>query len=126
MSEPARPASAESSLVRSIGTVALAASIVNITIGGGIFRLPADMSATLGAVAPVAYLLCAVAMGLIVLCMAEAGSRVSLTGGPYALGDLGCFGDLGLTVAEALGVATEGLAGTSFAGRIGLRPPEAP
>ena len=24
------------------------------------------------------------AMGLIVLCMAEAGSRVSLTGGPYA------------------------------------------
>jgi amino acid transporter len=76
--------SAESSLVRSIGTVALAASIVNITIGGGIFRLPADMSATLGATAPVAYLLCALAMGLIVMCMAEAGSRVSLTGGPYA------------------------------------------
>jgi amino acid transporter len=76
--------SPESSLVRSIGTVALAASIVNITIGGGIFRLPADMSATLGPTAPVAYLLCALAMGLIVLCMAEAGSRVSLTGGPYA------------------------------------------
>ena len=42
------------------------------------------MAATLGATAPVAYLLCAVAMGLIVLCMAEAGSRVSMTGGPYA------------------------------------------
>jgi len=84
VSEAARTAAAESSLARSIGTVALAASIVNITIGGGIFRLPADMAATLGATAPVAYLLCAVAMGLIVLCLAEAGSRVSLTGGPYA------------------------------------------
>ena len=76
--------SPESSLVRSIGTVALAASIVNVTIGGGIFRLPADMAATLGATAPLAYVLCAVAMSLIVLCMAEAGSRVSMTGGPYA------------------------------------------
>ena len=75
---------AQSSLVRSIGTFGLAASIVNVTIGGGIFRLPADMAATLGPTAPIAYLLCAVAMGLIVLCMAEAGSRVSLTGGLYA------------------------------------------
>ena len=83
MTQPARTAS-ESSLVRSLGTIALAASIVNITIGGGIFRLPADMADKLGATAPVAYLLCAIVMGLIVLCMAEAGSRVSLTGGPYA------------------------------------------
>lgn len=42
------------------------------------------MAATLGATAPLAYLLCAIAMGLIVMCVAEAGSRVSLTGGPYA------------------------------------------
>jgi APA family basic amino acid/polyamine antiporter len=77
-------ASSESLLRRSIGTFALAASIVNITIGAGIFRLPADMAATLGPTAPLAYLLCAVAMGLIVMCIAEAGSRVSLTGGPYA------------------------------------------
>jgi amino acid transporter len=79
-----RTAGSESSLRRSIATLALAASIVNITIGAGIFRLPADMAATLGATAPLAYLVCAIAMGLIVLCMAEAGSRVSLTGGPYA------------------------------------------
>jgi len=79
-----RAVSPESSLVRSIGTFALAASIVNVTIGGGIFRLPADLAGTLGATAPVAYVLCAIAMGLIVLCMAEAGSRVSMTGGPYA------------------------------------------
>ena len=84
MTAPAGASSPEASLVRSIGTFGLAASIVNVTIGGGIFRLPADMAAALGPTAPIAYLLCAVAMGLIVLCMAEAGSRVSMTGGPYA------------------------------------------
>ena len=84
MNDPATTATPEVSLRRSIGTFALAASIVNVTIGGGIFRLPADMAATLGATAPIAYVLCAFAMGLIVLCLAEAGSRVSMTGGPYA------------------------------------------
>jgi amino acid transporter len=67
-----------------IGTFGLAAAIINITIGGGIFRLPANVAGSLGAAAPVAYLVCAIAMGLIVLCIADAGSRVSLTGGPYA------------------------------------------
>ena len=84
VADPTRASSSESSLLRSIGTFGLAASIVNVTIGGGIFRLPADMAATLGATAPIAYLLCALAMGLIVLCIAEAGSRVTMTGGPYA------------------------------------------
>ncbi len=79
---------AERSLVRAIGTWALAAGIINITVGGGIFRLPADVGAALGPAAPLAYLVCAIAMGLIVLCFAEAGSRVSLTGGPYAYVEL--------------------------------------
>lgn len=72
------------SLVRAIGTFGLAAAIINITIGGGIFRLPANVAGSLGAAAPLAYLVCAAAMGLIVLCIADAGRRVSLTGGPYA------------------------------------------
>ena len=78
--------SAERSLVRALGTWSLTAAIVNVTIGGGIFRAPAspEVSGRLGAAAPVAYLVCAVAMGLIVLCIAEAASRVTLTGGPYA------------------------------------------
>jgi basic amino acid/polyamine antiporter, APA family len=67
-----------------MGTFALAAAIVNITIGGGIFRLPANVAQSLGVAAPIAYLVCAAAMGLIVLCIADAGSRVPLTGGPYA------------------------------------------
>jgi amino acid transporter len=86
---PTHGSSPESSLRRSIGTLALAAGIVNVTLGAGIYRLPANMSATLGATAPIAYLLCAVAMSLIVLCMAEAGSRVALTGGPYAYVEVG-------------------------------------
>jgi len=83
----------EQSLVRALGTWGLAANIVNVTVGGGIFRLPAAASAALGAAAPVAYLVCAVAMGLIVLCFAEAGSRVSLTGGLYAYVEV-AFGPL--------------------------------
>jgi basic amino acid/polyamine antiporter, APA family len=78
------PAPQGESLVRVIGPLGLAAGIINITIGGGIFRLPANVAGSLGAAAPIAYLVCAVAMGLIVLCIADAGSRVSLTGGPYA------------------------------------------
>src|SRR3954466_3421948 len=76
--------SPDSHLLRVLGTWGLAASIVNVTIGGGIFRLPAGVAGSLGAAAPLAYLVCAVAMGLIVLCFADAGSRVAMTGGPYA------------------------------------------
>ena len=84
---PARtPESSTSSepLLRAIGTFGLAAAIVNVTVGGGIFKLPASVAGALGPAAPIAYLVCAVAMGLIVLCIADAGSRVSRTGGPYA------------------------------------------
>jgi amino acid transporter len=85
--------SGERSLVRVLGIWGLAASIVNLTLGGGIFRLPAAAAGALGAAAPVAYLVCALAMGLIVLCFAEAGSRVALTGGLYAYVEV-AFGPL--------------------------------
>ncbi len=76
--------SGDGSLLRAIGIWGLAAGIVNVTIGGGIFRLPSGAAATLGAAAPLAYIVCAASMALVVLCFAEAGSRVSMTGGPYA------------------------------------------
>jgi basic amino acid/polyamine antiporter, APA family len=81
---PASLTAERESLARVIGTFGLAAGIINITIGGGIFRLPASIAGSLGPAAPLAYLVCALAMGLIVLCIADAGKRVSLTGGPYA------------------------------------------
>src|SRR6476646_4977783 len=86
MTEPL--AAGERSLLRAIGTWSLAAGVINITVGGGIFRLPADVAGALGAAAPIAYVVCSVAMGLIVLCFAEAGSRVAMTGGPYAYVEL--------------------------------------
>jgi amino acid transporter len=76
-----------------VGTVGLAAGIVNITIGGGIFRLPSGVAALVGAAAPLAYLVCAAAMALVVLCFAEAASRVSITGGAYAYVEV-AFGPL--------------------------------
>src|SRR6476646_7997173 len=77
-------AAPDQGLVRAIGARQLTASVINVTIGAGIFVLPAVASAGLGAAAPIAYIVCAVLMALIVCCFAAAGSRVSLTGGVYA------------------------------------------
>src|SRR5437764_3545050 len=78
------PKRADERLVRAIGVPGLAANIVNATIGAGIFVLPALVARGLGAAAPLAFLVCAIAMVLFVTCFAIAGSRVSLTGGLYA------------------------------------------
>ena len=116
----------EQSLVRALGTWGMAASIVNITIGGGIFRLPAPIAGVLGPAAPIAYLVCAVTMGLIVLCFAEAGSRVSLTGGVYAFVDLSlgpAVGFLaGFTLWSAITVAAAAVA-SFFADALGSLVP---
>jgi len=64
MSRPTSSAAAGESLVRAIGTLGLAAG-------------PSEA-------APLAYLVCALAISLIVFCIADAGSRVARTGGPYA------------------------------------------
>ena len=57
----------DGALIRAFGTWGLTAAIVNVTIGAGIFRLPSSVAASLGAAAPAAYVVCTVAMGLIVL-----------------------------------------------------------
>ena len=104
----------------------LAAGIVNVTVGGGIFRLPADMAGMLGAAAPTAYLVCALAMGLIVLCFADAGSRVSLTGGPYAYVEVafGPFvGFLAGTLLWMLGTFAMAAVSTVFAASVGQLVP---
>src|SRR6266513_5406781 len=78
------PHATEPGLRRVIGVRGLAAAIFNITVGAAIFVLPALVAGNLGAAAPLAYLVCAVATALIALCIAEAGSRVARSGGPYA------------------------------------------
>jgi amino acid transporter len=83
MSNPVEPA-VESQLVRALGVPSLTANIVNATVGAGIFALPALVAAQIGAAAPLAFLVCALAMVFFVTSFALAGSRVSLTGGMYA------------------------------------------
>lgn len=78
------PTVADTGLVRVIGVRGLAANTVNNMVGSGIFVLPAVIAATLGAAAIIAYVICAIAAGLIALVFAEAGSRVSAPGGTYA------------------------------------------
>src|SRR5438132_13224836 len=79
-----RAESVDHQLIRAIGVPGLTANIVNSTIGAGIFVLPAAMARGLGPAAPLAFVVCAIAMVLFVTCFAIAGSRVSLTGGLYA------------------------------------------
>jgi amino acid transporter len=74
----------EPTLVRELGVRQLAAGIVNTTVGVGIFILPAIASQQLGAAAPLAFVLCALLMALVVTTFALAGSRVSVTGGLFA------------------------------------------
>jgi basic amino acid/polyamine antiporter, APA family len=84
---------ADAGLVRAIGLRRLTASIVNLMVGAGIFVLPAIVASEMGRAAPVAYVVCAGLMALIVTCFAAAGSRVSLTGGLYAYVEV-AFGPL--------------------------------
>jgi amino acid transporter len=116
----------EERLVRAMGVLALAASIVNVTVGGGIFRLPAAVAAQMGSAAPLAYLVCTLAMGLVVLCFAEAGSRVALTGGPYAYVEVafGPFaGFLSGVLLWAVGTFALSAVATVFADAVGALVP---
>ncbi|HEX3158672.1 MAG TPA: amino acid permease [Gemmatimonadaceae bacterium] len=116
----------EAQLERALGPRALAATIFNVTIGGGIFVLPAVVALGVGAAAPLAYVICAAAMGLIVLCFAEAGSRVSLTGGPYAYVEsvFGPYvGFLAGVLLWLLGCFATASVASAFAGSVGALVP---
>ena len=113
-------------LSRELGVRSLAAVIFNYTVGSGIFVLPAVVAAQLGPAAILAYLVCAVVMTLSVVCFAEAGSRVSSSGGPYAyveaaLGPLAGFlaGLLNVISALAAAAAVASLFAASAAALIG-------
>jgi APA family basic amino acid/polyamine antiporter len=74
----------EPALKREIGAVSLALNAVNLTIGSGIFVLPAIVAEKLGPTAFIAYLICGLLVVLIMFCYAEIGTRVTTTGGSYA------------------------------------------
>jgi len=70
-------------LVRAIGRWTMVAIMINMIVGGGIFGLPARVFAQSGAWSLLAYVVCAVVIACIALCLAEVSSRFSGTGGPY-------------------------------------------
>lgn len=73
----------ESKLVRGLGRWDLTAVAINTIIGTGIFILPAKVFGLIGSYSLLAFIACALIVGLIVLCFAEVSSRFDLTGGMY-------------------------------------------
>ena len=73
----------DAGLLRTIGTRGLAANIINSVIGAGIFAVPGALATCIGPYAPLAFLVCGVAIGAVAICFAEGGSRMPTSGGPY-------------------------------------------
>jgi APA family basic amino acid/polyamine antiporter len=74
----------EEGLKRDIGLVGLTSNIINTVIGAGIFVLPAIVSEGLGAAGILAYLFCGFLIAIVMMCFAEVGSKITVTGGAYA------------------------------------------
>ncbi len=71
-------------LKRVVGVFGFSTNVINIVVGSGIFVLPAIIAAGLGSSSIFAYLLCGFLVALVMLCFAEAGSRVTDSGGAYS------------------------------------------
>lgn len=96
-------------LKRVIGVRGVAFTAFNCVVGAGIFGLPALVAAILGPAAIIAYLVCVVLIGLVGLCLAEAGSRVSDSGGLYAYARV-AFGPVTAGVAGILVLVANSMA----------------
>lgn len=73
--------------MRAVGPWGLAASIISMIVGAGIFAVPAALAACIGTLAPLAFLLCGIGVGAVAICFAEGGSRVPTSGGVYGVID---------------------------------------
>ena len=115
-------------LLRALGTRRLAVGIFNTVVGAGIFVLPATVAGLAGPAAPYAYLACTVAMLLVALSFAAAGSRVPAAGGAYAYVHAG-LGAWAGSVTGVLQWLSDTLASASvaaaFAAAVGLYVPGA-
>jgi basic amino acid/polyamine antiporter, APA family len=91
----------DAGLVRAIGVRGLTTSTINTMVGAGIFVTPGALAACMGRSAPVAIILCAIAMGAVTICFAEGGSRVATSGGAYGVIEA-AFGPLAGYIAGTL------------------------
>jgi APA family basic amino acid/polyamine antiporter len=108
----------DNGLVRAMGPLALAASIVNVVVGAGIFAVPAALAANIGPYAPLAFLACALAIGAVAICFAEGGSRIPTSGGAYGYVNA-AFGPLAGYVAGTLLWLSNALACGGIAAALG-------
>ena len=93
--------SRDDGLVRRVGPWGLAASVIGIVVGAGIFTVPAALAAAVGPYAPLAFLVCGLVIGAVAICFAEGGSRIPTSGGAYGY-IAAAFGPLAGYVAGAL------------------------
>jgi basic amino acid/polyamine antiporter, APA family len=77
-------AHADEQLRRVIGPLSLGLTSVNSAVGAGIFVLPGVIAAILGPSAILAYLICGLAVALVLTCFIEIGSFVRRSGGAVA------------------------------------------
>ena len=70
-------------LIRTIGRWTMTALVINCIVGSGVFGLPAELTRLLGPASPIAIIVAALAMAVIMACMAEVASQFSEPGGPY-------------------------------------------
>jgi amino acid transporter len=75
---------ADDKLKRVIGPWGLGATAINIAVGAGIFVVPAFVAAILGPAAILAYLICGLAVALVITCYIEIGTFVTRSGGGVA------------------------------------------
>ena len=80
---PTQALEGDAALIRAVGSFALAAAVMNIIVGGGIFRMPSALSAQVGIAAPLALVAGALAIIPVALCFAAIGSRAVATGMSY-------------------------------------------
>ena len=75
---------ADERLDRAIGPWALGANAVNLAVGAGVFAMPGMVAAILGPSAILAYIICALTIGFVLLCCAELGTAITRSGGVTA------------------------------------------
>jgi APA family basic amino acid/polyamine antiporter len=68
---------------RRLGLLDVLAIGVNAIVGSGVFSLPDDMRREMGALSPLAFVLCALLLAPVAACFAELAGRTDDTGGPY-------------------------------------------
>lgn len=66
-----------------MGRWTLTALVINSIIGSGIFGLPSVVAGYMGKQSPLAYLVAAAGIGVVIACFAEVASQFGEAGGPY-------------------------------------------